>query len=176
MFKQLLIIIFIMFLPFQIFSKSELIIVKGMMDIGKGPHPAEKGFEKWIGAGGRVHLNNLTSKGLMSYSIDGKEVLRVNKMSWALTIMDSRNNGMIVGTFENFPERKEEVLWVGHFKIEGNNGFTHGFLWGVGKNKNEGKIIELTFDEDERNYSKNSKNPNIYFINGFITDQPKEPL
>ena len=38
------------------------------------------------------------------------------------------------------------------------------------------KIIELTFDEDERNYSKNSKNPNIYFINGFITDQPKEPL
>jgi len=49
-------------------------------------------------------------------------------------------------------------------------------LWGVGKNKNEGKIIELTFDEDERNYSKNSKNPNIYFINGFITDQPKEPL
>ncbi len=46
MFKQLLIIIFIMFLPFQIFSKSELIIVKGMMDIGKGPHPAEKGFEK----------------------------------------------------------------------------------------------------------------------------------
>ena len=27
MFKQLLIIIFIMFLPFQIFSKSELIIV-----------------------------------------------------------------------------------------------------------------------------------------------------
>ena len=92
MFKQLLIIIFIMFLPFQIFSKSELIIVKGMMDIGKGPHPAEKGFEKWIGAGGRVHLNNLKSKGLMSYSIDGKEVLRVNKMSWALTIMDSRNN------------------------------------------------------------------------------------
>ena len=115
MFKQLLIIIFIMFLPFQIFSKSELIIVKGMMDIGKGPHPAEKGFEKWIGAGGRVHLNNLTSKGLMSYSIDGKEVLRVNKMSWALTIMDSRNNGMIVGTFEIFPEREEEVLWVGHF-------------------------------------------------------------
>ena len=112
----------------------------------------------------------------MSYSIDGKEVLRVNKMSWALTIMDSRNNGMIVGTFEIFPEREEEVLWVGHFKIEGNNGFTHGFLWGVGKNKTEGKIIELTFDEDERNYSKNSKNPNIYFINGFITDQPKEPL
>ena len=48
------------------------------MDIGKGPHPAEIGFEKWIVAGERVHLNNLTSKGLMSYSIYGKEVLKEN--------------------------------------------------------------------------------------------------
>ena len=58
-------------------------------------------------------------------------------MSLALTIMDSRNNGMIVATFEIFPEMKEEVLQVGHFKIEGNNVFTLRFLWCVGKNKNE---------------------------------------
>ena len=26
-------------------------IVKGIMDIGKGPYPAEKGFKEWIGVG-----------------------------------------------------------------------------------------------------------------------------
>ncbi len=50
------------------------------------------------------------------------------------------------------------------------------FFWGAGKNSNKGKIIEFTFDEDERNFSKNSENPNIYFINGFTTDQPEETL
>ena len=34
------------------------------MDFGKGPHPAEKGFEKWIGAGGRVHLKKFDVEGI----------------------------------------------------------------------------------------------------------------
>ena len=68
------------------------------------------------------------------------------------------------------------MLWRCHFKVEQTNGFSFGFFWGVGKNSNKGKIIEFTFDEDERNFSKNRENPNIYFINGFTTDQPEETL
>ena len=71
---------------------------------------------------------------------------------------------------------QDYLIWRGHFKVEQTNGFSFGFFWGVGKNSNKGKIIEFTFDEDERNFGKNIKNPNIYFINGFTTDEPNNPL
>ena len=47
-------------------------------------------------------------------------------------------------------ETQNNLLWRGHFKVEQTNGFSFGFFWGVGKNTNKGKIIEFTFDEDER--------------------------
>ena len=179
--KYIILIFSIIFLPPQIFGDQKLSILKGMMDLGKGPQRSEKGFEKWIDSGGKKHVNNIFSKGLMSYSIDGKEYYHGIKQDWALTIHDSRINGIVVGTFEIYKNEKkigdqDYLIWRGHFKVEQTNGFSFGFFWGVGKNSNKGKIIEFTFDEDEKNFGKNSKNPNIYFINGFTTDEPNNPL
>ena len=179
--KSIILIFSIIFLSPQVFGEQKLSILKGMMDLGKGPQRSEKGFEKWIDSGGKKHMNNLFSIGLMNYFVDGKEYFHGIKQDWAFVVHDSRINGIVIGTFKIYKNEKNignqnDLIWVGHFKVEQTNGFSFGFFWGVGKNSNAGKIIEFTFDEDERNYGKNSTNPNIYFINGFITDQPQNPL
>ena len=124
----------------------------------------------------RVNIQNIETKGLMSYSIDGKEYMHELKQKFALLIQDSNKNTEIYGQFKITPEGNEKILWIGHFKVEGTNGFTYGFYWGKGENENEGKIIEWSFAEDPRNLSKNNKNPNIYLMSGIITDQPKDNL
>ena len=179
--RYLILFFLIFILPHQVLGEQKLSILKGMMDLGKGPQRSEKGFEKWIDSGGRRHVNNIFSIGLMNYSVDGIEYFHGIKQDWAYMIHDSKINGIVVGTFEIYSDEKKigiqnNLLWRGHFKVEQTNGFSFGFFWGVGKNSNKGKIIEFTFDEDERNFSKNSENPNIYFINGFTTDQPEETL
>ena len=179
--RYLILFFLIFILPHQVLGEQKLSILKGMMDLGKGPQRSEKGFEKWIDSGGRRHVNNIFSIGLMNYSVGEIEYFHSIKQDWAYVIHDSKNNGIVIGTFEIYSdeikiETQNNLLWRGHFKVEQTNGFSFGFFWGVGKNSNKGKIIEFTFDEDERNFSKNSENPNIYFINGFTTAQPEETL
>ena len=173
--KKIILILFVFSIaPTFLWAESNIQIIKGMSDLLKVKRSED--FKKWTDTGGRVHIQNVETKGLMSYSIDGKEYMHEIKQKFALLIQDSNKNTEIYGQFRITPEGNEKILWIGHFKVEGTNGFTYGFYWGKGENENEGKIIEWSFAEDPRNLSKNNKNPNIYLMSGIITDQPKDNL
>ena len=58
-------------------------------------------FKKWTDTGGRVHIQNVETKGLMSYSIDGKEYIHELQQKFTLLIQDS-NSPML----SNGPYRK----------------------------------------------------------------------
>ncbi len=150
-------------------------LVSGQADFADGISPAE-GFRRWIDSGGRFHRNNIVAKG--NFILAGEKIDLAGKWStlWSILILDAQNNGRIMGTFNvTSDDDPDTVVWEGHFIFEVINGFSSGFFWATGSGPYEGKILEFNFDEDEGAATKDNPNPNIYLLNGVMTDPPEPP-
>ncbi len=164
-------------LPGTLMAQTTQVIVSGQADFADGIAPAEAGFRRWMDSGGRNHLKNLVGKG--NFTLVGQDVDLEGKWStlWSVVILDTQDNGRIMGTFNvtMTVDEPDTVVWEGHFIFEVTNGFSSGFFWGMGNGPFEGKILEFNFDEDETAATEDQPNPNIYLLNGVITEPPVPP-
>lgn len=160
-------------LPITLMAETHRTIVSGEADFADGIGRAD-GFRGWVDSGGRFHRNNVIAEG--NFNLKGKRVKLKGKWStlWSVVIIDAQNNGRIMGTFSVTADvdRQDTVVWEGHFIFEVINGFSSGFFWGTGSGPFEGKILEFNFDEDEAAATEDNPNPNIYLLNGVITESP----
>ena len=72
--KKIILILFVFLMaPTFLLAESNIQIIKGMSDLLKVKRSED--FKKWTDTGGRVHIQNVETTGLMSYSIDGEEYM-----------------------------------------------------------------------------------------------------
>ena len=87
--KKIILILFVFsIVPTSLWAQSNIQIIKGMNDLLKVTRSED--FKKWTDTGGRVHIQNVETKGLMSYSIDCEEYIHEIKQKFALLIQNSK--------------------------------------------------------------------------------------
>lgn len=131
--------------------------------------------EKWLDSGRRTHFFSVKSTSEVTVFGENVGFRGKAELDWGFTIVDKFMNGRISTRHIWTSDKDPATKFKGHNICELTAGSASCVLWLKGYGEFAGKILELnTNEKDDAAREGAESGPNVYILEGYLMDEPKE--
>ena len=131
--------------------------------------------KKWLDSGRRTHFFSVKSTSEVTVFGENVGFRGKAELDWGFTIVDKFMNGRISTRHIWTSDKDPATKFKGHNICELTAGSASCVLWLKGYGEFAGKILELnTNEKDDAAREGDESGPNVYILEGYLMDEPKE--